>query len=481
MRTAPITLALTIGLFLGSAEEAIAEKSRYHVVVVPAGSVPRIHLKQVDLALRRGVTEAGGEVLNLPAGTLPRAADPQTGECSEECEALMRSKPIGGALVLARVSAASERFVLRVSVGLFRSDSAFGLISQLDERATRVGRRIASPESVLVLKGGAKEAQWFLDGRAIALGADRMIRVSPGRHVVRLGAGSGPGAIKSVDVVHGDRVVLTFADGADGLPSSGSRVPSGVRPPAPVAVKQDAARDAWSSRTGITFVSRARSISGRGGAGYSTRFLGGGPEVSVLYRPRLGIVRLDIGMTSYRLSSARFGSAQNNVTVHGGDSMRAQGVVGYEHDFGGRWSLAGYGGGGWESHRADDPRGVRLSPSYQRISLDAEVAASIRLGFVRMKRPPTMGAHFGLAPWSSWRERPDGSSGVNARADLGVSWGARSSVPIHDRWEGVVSYRGELRSVRFGGTARAQVNPTIEDATIQELFNTVAISLKRSF
>lgn len=451
-------------------------------MVVPVGSVPPGHLEQVDLALRRGITAAGGEFLNLPAGSLPRAADPETGECSEECEASMRSKPLGGALVLVRVSTAGDRFVLHVSLGIFRRDSASGQIAQLDEGATRLGRRIASTDSVLLLKGGAKGAQWFLDGRAFTLGADRTIKVSPGRHVVRIGAGFGEGALKMVDVVLGDRVVVTFAEGADGSPAGPPRTRASAIPRvAPRPAARAAMSDAWTARSGFVFISRERSISGENGTGYSAQFVGGGPEVAARIRPPLGVVRLDLAWLSYQLSSARFGGAGNTVTAHGGDSVRARGMVGYEHDFGGRGSLAGYGGAGWESHRADDPRGLGLLSSYRRISVDAEIAASVRLRLVPMKRLPSIGAHIGVTPWSSWTERPTGASGSNARSGPGVSWGVQSGLPIGDRWEGVVAYRGELRFVRFAGTANARVNPPIEGATVREFFNSAGVSLNRSF
>lgn len=458
-------------------------EKRFSVVLVPEGRVLAMHLGRADRALREGIRSAGGELLDSPSAELARAADPVTGECTEDCERQMRDRLVGGTVVLARVTTVADRFVVRVSTG-DRVDAETGSISQLEERARRLGARIGSSNTVLILNGGAKDAPWFVDGKAVVLPADRAIEVAPGRHVVRIGAGRGPGALRAVEVVLGDRQTVTFPEGVDGqLPgtrraqtASVAAAPVGAPTVPPPVRPQKAPQGPWTARTGFAFVSRERTIAGSAGTGYGAQFFGGGPEVSAFYRPGPALVRLDLSWTSYRISTARFpigGGASRS--AHGGDSTRARGMLGYEHAPGERWRFSASGGAGWESHRADDPGSLGLLSSYQRVSAETEVAAAARVGAA------DVGAHLGVTPWSSLDERPAGTSGENPRPGIGFSWGLQSDWMLGDRWTATLGYRGELRSVRFSGTARAPVSPSIERATVQEFFNSVTLSIGRSF
>lgn len=458
-------------------------EKRFSVVLVPEGRVLAMHLGRADRALREGIRSAGGELLDAPSAELARAADPVTGECAEDCERQMRDRLVGGTLVLARVTTIADRFIVRVNTG-DRAEAETGFVSQLEDRVRRLGARIASSGTVLVLNGGAKDAAWFVDGKAIVLPADRTIAVTPGRHVVRIGAGRGTGALRAVEVALGDRLAVTFPEGVDGqLPgtrrsqaSVAATAPSGAPTIPPPARPESSADAPWTARTGFAFVSRDRTIAGSAGTGYGAQFFGGGPEVSASFRPAPVLVRLDLSWTSYQVSTARFpiGGGESR-SAHGGDSTRARGMIGYERAFGERWRFTASGGAGWESHRADDPGSLGLLSSYQRMSAETEAAAAARVGAA------VVGAHVGVTPWSSLEERPAGTSGNDPRPGIGLSWGLQYDWGLGDRWKATLGYRGELRSTRFSGTARAPVSPSIERATVQEFFNSVALSIGRRF
>lgn len=479
-----LAVAFAIGL-AGPNAFAAAPENRFCVVVVPEDGALTAHLQSADRGLRKGLLSTGGELMDSLAPDLSREADRTTGECAEDCEARMRSKPLGAKLIVLRVTTSADRFVLRASMGLFRSDSASGVLPQLEEAASAIGRRLASTESLLVLRGGTKNARWFLDGRAIEVGPDRTIKVTPGRHVIRIGLGQGPRALRMVDVVMGDRVEVTFPEGLDGNATSRVRPARGTPFVAPATTKpttKKRRRGPWATTTGFAVVSRQRSISGAAGTGYSTRFWGAGPDITARFCPGLAIARLDFGWTSFP-SAQRFSFGEGGTaSADGGDSIRGRGLIGYEHTIQDTWSLAVFGGGGWESHRADDPRGLGLLSSYQRASVESELAASLNLApILGMKRPVTLGAHLGVTPWSSWIERPAGVSGEKPKAGVGVSWGARSEWALGPHWGATISYRGELRSVRYSGLAEAPVSPAIERATVREFFNVGNVAVNRSF
>lgn len=186
--------------------------------VAPASAPPSVMSLRVRTALRGGLTASGASLLaDSTTADLARIADATTGACDADCEKRMARMAEPGRLLLARLAVVGDRYALRVTSG-GQESSAIGLLVGLESAATVAAYVIARPETSLLVEGVGRGSLVFVDGVPVAPNVKGVIPVAPGRRVVRVGDGQGPGAMRMVDALPGQVITVSFPPGTDGAP-----------------------------------------------------------------------------------------------------------------------------------------------------------------------------------------------------------------------------------------------------------------------
>ena len=258
----------------------------------------------------------------------------------------------------------------------------------------------------------------------------------------------------------------------------------------PEIARAAALRDwTWTVTGGPAFGARQRSLSADGAEGYDAGFAGYGPSLSVRVAP--GRWRLEADAYSIRYALGTFETSFPDgraASTGGGETIAARVAAGWAFGSGptgreDRAELVPFAGIAWEEHRSEDLRDERgelgFLPSHQRIALEVGVQAGVPLG--RLGRGPArVFARGAVLPVSTWEETPAGSTGTAPRADVG--FGAGAGVRWEPgRWIVTAEVTGELRTVRFRGSADLPADPPLRHGRVREGVQAFTVGFGRAF
>ncbi len=479
-----IFVALAAAFFPLSASAAPATGKTFGVVVVKQGTATAAQIGEARAGLRGGLSAAGAKLIDdVTTLELMRIVDAATGACDDACEKKMRAELPGSTLVFARLASNGTHFALRAR-GDGPEFSAAGPATTLAAAARQLGNRIgSSSEGKIIVDGGPRGAEFFVNGTKVTPGKNGAVPLAPGRHVIRLGDGTGKRAMARVEVPPGEIVTVTFpGEGSAEAPRIATATKAGpivvptptdrlTKPPVPMAV---------TAAGGMAVVSRTHSLSGSAGGGFDASFTGVGPAISAEIAMGAPVAIVDVAFVSF-VSKAKFDLENGSPsTVGGGSRLRARAAGGWRFTHGtDSPSLTPLLGLSYESHTAEDPKGpdgpLGILVDYTRLALDVEVRGALPLGGVAR-----LDAGLGLSPFSSWQESPK-TLGSNPKPGLAPFWRLGADLTMARPWILRAEYAGELRSVTHSGTGTAPVTPDLEDAKVEESLHSLVFVVRRSF
>ena len=445
--------------------------------VVPSGSVERARAAMSDGAKAAGVVLAVDARAKAESDVVAGAAP--AGECDAECERAIRRTLSPDRVIVARLSVAGPSFVLRGSATHVGGSAASGPVVRLEDGARALGRRLVSSSGRVVLDGGGPKPTWFVDG-APAQPVDHQLQLMPGVHVIRLGDGSGPGALVEVRVEAGEVTLASFP----GITAPGTTTahpaatPIAAATPPPTAHRaMPATNTGWVTDAALVFADRTRSIAG--GGTYSSHFGGVGPRIAASMSHEAFVGRGEVSYVSYAMSKAEGDQpapTPGTWSVNGGSDLDLALLAGARLVP----SVSLLAGARWESHQAQDLRlggsasGLFPSTTLLSVRVRAEGAREVAPG----AHPIGISAALFVDPWSSLHESPSGASGTSPKPGFG--WGWELGAVTHAGGTALGLHLGEeQRSARFSGTAGATTRrpaQTISDAHVHERIDSLRLS-----
>lgn len=275
---------------------------------------------------------------------------------------------------------------------------------------------------------------------------------------------------------------LTAVDAVAAVPTPRpARTPRPPKPPRP----EGSAALAIDAAGGLAWTARDRALEAKGGAGFETSFGGVGPRVVVDASYGSPFAQLEAAWVNYGISTLDVTLPDgSDASVDGGTTVIARLHAGWRHSFAGGGepaaapSVFGALGISSETHTAKDVKDpdagkLGLLTGYQRTAV--EVALGGRYPFGGSLRPAISGGIV-VAPVSTWTETPGNTTGKNPAPGTAFGWNLGVAITPASRLTVAVEYAGAMRSVSFEGTAKAPVDPALEDTTIDESFHTLGLT-----